>query len=135
MLQEFKTSTNRSQYPASKPSSNAKIHASTDCTTHQSRIRLAGIPRRLANTAIRFWIISFAINLIVIGGGLIRLSGCANLRKLPTSHCPEALDYTAQEWQKIDESVAELPEQSAFIPVLQDYMDLLDKLKVCNHKL
>lgn len=72
------------------------------------------------------------ISLIVIGASLVFLSGCANLGKVPTSNCPEAPHYTAQEWQKIEESVAELPEQSPLIPVLQDYMDLLDKLKVCE---
>jgi len=52
---------------------------------------------------------------------------------VPTNNCPEAPHYTAQEWQKIEESVAELPEQSPLIPMLQDYMDLLDKLKVCTN--
>lgn len=72
------------------------------------------------------------INLIVIGVSLVFLSGCANLERVPTSNCPEAPHYTAQEWRKIEESVAELPEQSPLIPVLQDYMDLLDKLKIAN---
>jgi ATPase subunit of ABC transporter with duplicated ATPase domains len=49
---------------------------------------------------------------------------------VPTSNCTEAPHYSSQEWQKIEESVAELPEKSSLIPVLQDYMDLLDKLKV-----
>jgi hypothetical protein len=49
-----------------------------------------------------------------------------------TNNCPEAPLYSAQEWQKIEESVAALPEQSPLIPVLQDYMDLLDKLKIAN---
>jgi hypothetical protein len=51
---------------------------------------------------------------------------------VPTSNCPEAPHYSSQEWQKIEESVAELPEQSPLISVLQDYMDLLDKLKIAN---
>jgi hypothetical protein len=51
---------------------------------------------------------------------------------VPTSNCPTAPHYSAQEWQKIEESVAELPEQSPLVPVLQDYMDLLDKLKLCH---
>jgi len=51
---------------------------------------------------------------------------------MPTSNCPTAPHYTAQEWQKIEESVSELPEKSPLIPVLQDYMDLLDKLKIAN---
>ena len=41
------------------------------------------------------------------------------------------LHETYEKWQKIEQSVTELPEQSPLIPVLQDYMDLLDKLKVC----
>jgi hypothetical protein len=51
---------------------------------------------------------------------------------VPTSNCPAAPNYTAQEWQRIEELVAELPETSPIIPVLQDYMDLLDKLKIAN---
>jgi len=51
---------------------------------------------------------------------------------VPTNNCPEAPHYTAQEWHKIEQSVAELPEQSPLIHVLQDYMDLLDKLKIAN---
>jgi hypothetical protein len=72
------------------------------------------------------------INLIVIGVSLVFLSGCANLGRVPISNCPTAPHYSAQEWQKIEESVAALPEQSPLIPVLQDYMDLLDKLKIAN---
>lgn len=72
------------------------------------------------------------INLIVIGVSLACLSGCANFGRVPTSNCPAAPNYTAQEWQRIEELVAELPEQSPLIPVLQDYMDLLDKLKICK---
>ena len=72
------------------------------------------------------------INLIVIGVSLVCLSGCANLGRVPTNNCPEAPHYSSQEWQKIEESVAELPEQSPLISVLQDYMDLLDKLKIAN---
>jgi hypothetical protein len=37
-----------------------------------------------------------------------------------------------EEWHKIEQSATELPEQSPMIPALQDYMDLLDKLKVCE---
>jgi hypothetical protein len=51
---------------------------------------------------------------------------------VPTSNCPTAPRYSAQEWHKIEQSVAELPEKSPLIPVLQDYMDLLDKLKIAN---
>lgn len=49
---------------------------------------------------------------------------------MPTSNCPEAPHYTAQELHKIEQSVVELPEQSPLILVPQDYIDLLDKLKV-----
>jgi len=48
------------------------------------------------------------------------------------SSCPAYPRYTQEEWHKIEQSVAELPEQSPLIPVLQDYMDLLDKLKIAN---
>jgi hypothetical protein len=51
---------------------------------------------------------------------------------VPTSNCPAVPHYSAQEWQRIEESVAALPERSPLIPVLQDYMDLLDKLKIAN---
>jgi hypothetical protein len=40
--------------------------------------------------------------------------------------------YTQEEWRKIEQSVAELPEQSPLIHALQDYMDLLDKLEACQ---
>ena len=59
------------------------------------------------------------------GGSLICLSGCANLGRMPTSNCSEASHYTAQKWQKIEESLEVLPKQSQLVPVLQDYMDLL----------
>jgi hypothetical protein len=48
------------------------------------------------------------------------------------SSCPAYPHYTQEEWRKIEQSVAELPEQSPLIPALQDYMDLLDKLEACQ---
>ncbi len=72
------------------------------------------------------------INLIMIGVSLVCLSGCASVGMQNQSSCPAYPHYTAQEWQKIEESVSELPEKSPLIPVLQDYMDLLDKLKIAN---
>ena len=48
------------------------------------------------------------------------------------SSCPAYPHYTQEEWHKIEQSVAELPEQSPLIPALQDYMDLLDKLEACQ---
>ena len=47
--------------------------------------------------------------------------------------CPAFPHYTQEEWQKIEQSVTELPEQSSLIPALQDYMDLLDKLEECQN--
>lgn len=46
--------------------------------------------------------------------------------------CPEYPHYSQEEWHKIESSVAELQEKSPLIPVLQDYMDLLDKLEACQ---
>lgn len=60
------------------------------------------------------------ITLILIGASLVCLSGCANLGRVPTSNCPEAASYSAQEWQKIEKSVPPLSEKSSLIPLLQD---------------
>jgi uncharacterized protein YceK len=73
------------------------------------------------------------INLIVIGVSLVCLSGCASVGIQNQSSCPAYPHYTQEEWQKIEKSVAELPEHSPLIPALQDYMDLLDKLKMCRN--
>ncbi len=70
------------------------------------------------------------INLIVIGVSLVFLSGCANLGKVPkvtAQKCPITLRKNGKK-----RGIAALPKQSLLIPVLQDYMDLLDKLKTAN---
>ncbi|QQS16642.1 MAG: hypothetical protein IPK86_04370 [Neisseriales bacterium] len=72
------------------------------------------------------------INLIMIGVSLACLSGCASAGMQNQSSCPAYPHYTQEEWQKIEQSVTELPEQSPLIPTLQDYMDLLDKLEACQ---
>jgi hypothetical protein len=72
------------------------------------------------------------INLIVIGVSLVYLSGCASVGIQNQSSCPAYPHYTQEEWRKIEQSVAELPEQSPLIHALQDYMDLLDKLEACQ---
>ena len=71
------------------------------------------------------------IKLIGIAASLAYLSGCASVRNLPSS-CPQHPVYTKAEWQRIEQEVTNLPPDSPLIPVMQDYLDLLDKLEVCN---
>ncbi|HJK86184.1 MAG TPA: hypothetical protein QKA08_00235 [Candidatus Megaira endosymbiont of Nemacystus decipiens] len=62
-------------------------------------------------------------------GLLERLRGA--LRNLSSS-CPQHPVYTKAEWQQIEQAVTNLSPDSPLIPVMQDYLDLLDKLEVCN---
>nr|BDD44921.1 hypothetical protein 3 [Coxiellaceae bacterium] len=59
------------------------------------------------------------------------LSGCASLRKPdPIPDCPFIRSYTAEDWQAVAEAVKPLPWNSPLIPLLQDYLDMVD---VCTH--
>jgi len=63
---------------------------------------------------------------------LVCLSACMTQKTPTPNRCPIYRHYTKQEWSSLYDAINALPKTSPIIPVLQDYMDLLDKLKVCN---
>ena len=62
---------------------------------------------------------------------LVFLTGCANVQATQGS-CPQAVIYSSDRWREIEKEVSALPEKSSLIPVLNDYIDLIEKLQVCN---
>lgn len=51
---------------------------------------------------------------------------------LDKSLCPNYNHYSKSQWAEIEKAVLKLPAGSPIIPVLEDYLDLLDKLKICD---
>jgi hypothetical protein len=63
---------------------------------------------------------------------LVCLSACATLRTPIPNRCPAYHQYSKEEIKKLESAVSALPEKSPIIPALNEYFDLIDKLKACN---
>ena len=63
---------------------------------------------------------------------LALLTGCSTKQTITPNAIPPIPIYTKAQWQSIANAASTLPETSPLIPVLQDYLDLRDKLKICT---
>lgn len=52
--------------------------------------------------------------------------------RMPVVGCPKIVNYTDADWARIEEAVKNLPEHSPLLKLLNDYLNLRDKAKVCE---
>lgn len=71
------------------------------------------------------------IKIIAIVANLAFWTACTSVPVRGASACPAAPQYSTERWQKIESAITELSDSNALIPVLQDYMDVLEKLELC----